>query len=64
MKRKLTAKDKRYLERNKDIVEKIEYELAQMNRTDLEYVLDQLYIMNNVLDQIYFPEYHKVKTAN
>ena len=49
------------LKERKETVQKINQELEKMNNVDLDYVLSQLYIMNNCLDKIAFPEYHKVK---
>ena len=40
----------------KEIIRKINNELEKMNDVDLDYVLQQVCIMNNCLDQVYFPK--------
>ena len=40
----------------KEIIHKINNELEKMNDVDLDYVLQQVCIMNNCLDQVYFPK--------
>ena len=47
------------LKEKKELIRKINHELETMNNVDLDYVLQQLCIMNHCLDKIAFPETHK-----